>query len=384
MTRPSPRVRLLEPDNWPANMQKMADGKLGALNVMKALMHQPDLFRRWSIFANHFLFKSTLPARTREMLILRVAWRTDCEYEWSQHLKMSAASCGFGPKEFGAIIHGPATTFWTNEEQTLLRAVDAIVEGPAITDRLWEKLTDHWSASEILDILAMIGNYVMLAMALNTLRIPPDPGYPEFNERKPPRSKPSIQFLSPAHPQGEARVLPSTGAHLSPKDSDLLVKARGPFESVNIIDTLAHNMDLLRRWLPFFNHCLHKQTLDPRARELVILRTGWLAGSSYEWSQHVPIALKRGVKPAEINAIPDGPFHEEWNGADRALLEAVDGLMTNFTMTDSEWQRVARNLMPSAILDLIFTVGQYRLVAGLLRGFNVQLDSYLRFPPAVD
>ncbi len=384
MIRPSPRVRLLEPDNWPANMQKMADGKLGALNVMKALMHQPDLFRRWSIFANHFLFKSTLPARTREMLILRVAWRTDCEYEWSQHLKMSAACCGFGPKEFGAIIHGPATTFWTNEEQTLLRVVDAIVEGPAVTDRLWEKLTDHWSTSEILDILAMIGNYVMLAMALNTLRIPPDPGYPEFNERTPPRSKPNIQFLSPAQPQGEARVLPSTGAHLSLKESELLVKARGPFESVNVIDTLAHNMDLLRRWLPFFNHCLHKQTLDPRARELMILRTGWLAGSSYEWSQHVPIALRRDVKPAEINAIPDGPFHEQWNGADRALLEAVDGLMTNFTMTDTEWQRVARNLMPSAILDLIFTVGQYRLVAGLLRGFNVQLDSYLRFPPAVD
>ncbi len=297
---------------------------------------------------------------------------------------MSAASCGFGPKEFDAIIHGPATTFWTHEEQTLLRTVDSIVEGPAITDRHWAKLTDHWSTSEILDILAMIGNYVMLAMALNTLRIPPDPGYSKFNERTPPRLKPKIQFLSPAHPQGEARVLPAPGAHLSPKESELPVKARGPYEKVNIIDTLAHNMGHLRRWLPFFNHCLHKQTLGPRARELVILRTGWLAGSSYEWSQHVPIALRRDVKPAEINAIPDGPFHEEWNGLDGALLEAVDGLMTNFTMKDTEWKRVACNLMPSAILDLIFTVVQYRLVAGLLCGFNVQLDSHLSFPPAVD
>ena len=365
-------------------MKKATDGKLGALNVMKALIHQPDLFRRWSILADHFLFKSTLPARTREIRTLRVAWRMDCECEWSQHLEMSAASCGFGPKEFGAIIHGPATTFWANEEQTLMRIVDAIVEGPAIKDWLWTKLKDHWSKSEILDILAMIGNYVMLAMALNTLRIPPDPGYPEFNERTPPRFKSKTRFPTPAQPQGEARVLPATETHLSPKQSELLVKARGPFEKVNIIDTLAHNMDLLRRWFPFFSHCLNKQKLGSHTRELTILRTGWLAGSSYDWSQYAPIAIRRDVKPAEINAIRAGPFHEEWNGADRALLEAIDGLMTNFTMTDTEWQHIARSLMPSEILDLIFTVGQYRLVAGLLRGVNVQLNSYLCFPPAVD
>lgn len=383
MNRPRPRVRLLEPEEWPIEMQPAAKGPLGALNVMKALMHHPDLFRRWSVFANHFLFKSTLPDRAREILILRVAWRTDCEYEWSQHLKMSADTCKFDAKDFAAIIAGPESTHWSSAEKALLRAVDSLCTGPQITERAWSYLTDHWSTPQILDIIAMTGNYIMLAMALNALRVPPDPGYPTYDESTPPRNKPPIIFPTPSIPLGDARIAPVQFTELNAKGRELLAKARGPLPTVNVIDTVAHNPDLLRRWMPFFNHCLHKQSLSLRARELVILRTGWLAGSAYEWSQHVPIALERGVLPAEIDAIPEGPAHERWKTDDRVILETVDALMTNFTLDDADWQRAARRMLPTNIMDIIFTVGQYRLVAGLLSGINIQLDTYLRFPPTI-
>ena len=66
------RLRLLEPDAWPEAMRGAADGPMGALNVMKALMHHPDLFRRWSVFANHFLFKGALPASAPARRSMRV------------------------------------------------------------------------------------------------------------------------------------------------------------------------------------------------------------------------------------------------------------------------------------------------------------------------
>jgi 4-carboxymuconolactone decarboxylase len=376
-----PRIRLLEQAEWPTDMQAAGDGPLGPLNVMKALMHHPDLFRRWSVFANHFLFKSALTIRAREILILRVAWMTDCEYEWSQHVKMSAEQCEFGDVEIASIQAGPTGRCWSNAERALIGIVDSIISGPDIPERQWSQLAAHWDEKQIIDAIALVGNYIMLAMALNTLNLPPDPDYPGFNDATPKRPIPTISSAVPLAPHPPARLYPLTSSELDPKTRDMLFKARGSLSTVNIIDTVARHPDLLRRWLPFFNHCLHKQTLDPRQRELVMLRTGWLAGSAYEWAQHVPIALKRGVRPEEIEAIPVGSKHAVFGGPDKALLETVDALMTRFTLNDTEWRRIASSVTTPKVLDTIFTVGQYRLVAGLLKGLNVQFDSYLRFPP---
>ncbi len=378
-----PRLKLLEPDAWPTEMQSAAEGPLGALNVMKALMHHPDLFRRWSVFANHFLFKSSLPTTARELLILRVAWLTDCEYEWSQHVKMSADECGFGPGHFAAIQAGAKAARWTAAEQALLELVDEIVAGPRVSDRVWFHVMDTWSEPQAIDAVALIGNYVMLAMALNAIGVPPDPGYPGFDAKTPARPPQQIAPSAPNKPQGAPRLAPLRDHEISRPALDLLKKARGHLPSVNIIDTVARQPDLLRRWMPFFNHCLHKQSLDLRKREIVILRTGWQAGSAYEWAQHVPIALERGVKPAEVEAITSGSADPIWQGTEKVLLESVDALMARFTLSDAEWRALLARVTTQKALDLIFTVGQYRLVAGLLSAFNVQLDGYLRFPTPV-
>ncbi len=376
-----PRLRLLEPAEWPQDMQSAAEGPLGALNVMKALMHHPDLFRRWSVLANHFLYKSALTVKAREILILRVAWLTDCEYEWSQHVVMSAKECGFEDADFAAIQAGAGDPRWSPANQALLRIVDALIAGPSISEHEWDHLADHWDEKQCIDAIALVGNYVTLAMALNALAVPPDPGYPGFDASTPARPKHRLSTAQPTPPHPPARLAPLTAADMTREVRELLSKARGKLPTVNVIDTVARHPDFLRRWMPFFNHCLHKQTLDLRQRELVILRTGWLAGSSYEWAQHVPIALDRGVTPDEVEAIPEGPHHEIWRGTDKALLETVDALMARFTLDDAEWRVLATHVTPPKALDAIFTVGQYRLVAGLLRGLNVQHDGYLRFPP---
>lgn len=377
----APRLRLLQPDAWPEDMRHLAAGKFGAANVMKSLMHHPDLFRRWSIFANHFLFKGALPPHVREILILRTAWVTGSEYEWGQHVKLAAEECDFDESHFRDIQIGARAGRWTAPEKAMLRLADGLISGPKVSDRLWDYITDNWKEKEIIEAVALVGNYVMLAMALNTLGTPLDDGLEGFGAAASERPEFETGTGAPYAPRGAPRIPPLPIHSTDAETRALMTKARGDLPSVNVIDTVARHSGLLKRWLPFFSHCLHKQSLDLRQRELVILRTGWLAGSSYEWAQHVPIALERGVKPQEIEAITEGPEHPEWGGSDKAILEAVDALMARFTLSDAEWRRLATNVTTPKALDTIFTVGQYRLVAGLLLGLNVQLDGYLRFPP---
>lgn len=377
----NPRLSLLAPNQWPEDMRPLATGKIGPVNVMQSLMHHPDLFKRWAIFANHFLFKGVLPVEIREILILRTAWVTGSEYEWGQHVKISADECGFDKGHLRDIQIGARANRWGPPEKAMLRLADGLISGPKVSDRLWDYIADNWKEKEIIEAIALVGNYVMLAMALNAMGTPLDDGLEGFGAAASERPEFEAGAGAPSQPRGAPRIPPLPIHSTDAETRALMTKARGDMPSVNIIDTVARHPDLLKRWLPFFSHCLHKQSLDLRQRELVILRTGWLSGSAYEWSQHVPIALERGVKPLEIEAVTEGSGHPEWTGPDKAILETVDALMARFTLTDTEWRRLATNVTTPKALDTIFTVGQYRLVAGLLIGLNVQFDGYLRFPP---
>ena len=126
-----PRLRPLSPDAWPEDMRTLASGKFGAANVMQSLMHRPDLFRRWSVFANHFLFKGALPAETREILILRTAWVTGSEYEWGPHLKPAADECGFDKGHFRDLQIGARGAPWNPPPKARLRLADGPIPGRA-------------------------------------------------------------------------------------------------------------------------------------------------------------------------------------------------------------------------------------------------------------
>src|SRR3989442_7746885 len=90
----------------------LARASLGpAVNICRTLAHHPKLFKRWLVFANHVLFKSSLPARDRELVILRTGWLCRAEYEWGQHVLIGRAS-GISDEELGRITLGPDAPGW--------------------------------------------------------------------------------------------------------------------------------------------------------------------------------------------------------------------------------------------------------------------------------
>ncbi|MFX1297521.1 MAG: carboxymuconolactone decarboxylase family protein, partial [Promethearchaeota archaeon] len=63
-------------------LKPMIDEESGrVINIFKTLVRHEKLLKRWLVFARHVLFKSSLPTREREILILRIGWLCQSEYE---------------------------------------------------------------------------------------------------------------------------------------------------------------------------------------------------------------------------------------------------------------------------------------------------------------
>ncbi len=181
-----PRVPPLAPGEWSPEVREVLEPLSGAmggrtLNIFGTLAHHPDLLRRWLVFGNHVLGKSTLPARERELVILRVGWLCRSEYEWGQHV-LIARQVGIDDQEIVRVAAGPDAPGWTPREAAALRAADELWSDARIADATWAELSRHFESKQLIDLVFAIGQYTLVSMALNTLGVERDPGVPGFEE----------------------------------------------------------------------------------------------------------------------------------------------------------------------------------------------------------
>jgi 4-carboxymuconolactone decarboxylase len=150
-----------------------------AVNIFRTLARHPKLFKRWLVFANHVLFKSSLPARDRELVILRTGWLCRAEYEWGQHVIIGRAS-GISDDEIRRIAQGPDAPGWDPFDATLLRAADELHEDSFVSDATWQALGEGYSTEQLMDVVFAIGQYTLVSMALNTFGVQLDAGVEGF------------------------------------------------------------------------------------------------------------------------------------------------------------------------------------------------------------
>jgi alkylhydroperoxidase family enzyme len=172
----------------------------------------------------------------------------------------------------------------------------------------------------------------------------------------------------------EPRILPLEERDWSAEQRELLAPMIRNGKVYNIFKTLVRYPKLLKRWLPFGNHLLFKSSLPPRDREIAILRTAALCRAPYEWGQHVRIGLREGLSEAEIQRVADGPEAPGWSAGDRTLLRAVDELLADTCLGDASWAALSARYETAQVMDLVFTVGAYAMLAMALNSFGVRLD----------
>jgi 4-carboxymuconolactone decarboxylase len=169
------------------------------------------------------------------------------------------------------------------------------------------------------------------------------------------------------------RVEPLADGELDDEQREVLAGFGGHI--LNIFRTMARAPKALKRFNLWGGYILSdRNSLAPRERELLILRTGWLCRSGYEWVQHMRIGLQAGLKQDEIERIKVGPDADGWSKNDAALLRVADDLVGDFFVSDATWAGLA-DLTEKQRMDAVFTVGQYTQVSMFLNSFGVQLDA---------
>ena len=139
-----------------------------------------------------------------------------------------------------------------------------------------------------------------------------------------------------------------------------------------ILGLFARHPRVTGPWLAFSGTLLDAGTLEPRDRELLILRVAARARSHYEWAQHVRIAAAAGLTSRQITAVPDGPGAPGWTDRQRDLLNAADQLLDDHVIDDATWARLAAFLDERQLLELTFVVGSYACLAMVLNSVGLE------------
>jgi NAD(P)-dependent dehydrogenase (short-subunit alcohol dehydrogenase family)/alkylhydroperoxidase family enzyme len=152
---------------------RRAAGTRRAPNLFTTLGRHRRLFRAWLRFAGALMPRGVLPRAETELVILRVAHNSACEYEWRHHQRLGRAA-GLRAADIDRVREGPAAPGWSTRQSLLLSAADALHEGRELPDDLWRTLSVEFSEVELIELVMLVGHYEMLATAIGALRIAPD------------------------------------------------------------------------------------------------------------------------------------------------------------------------------------------------------------------
>jgi alkylhydroperoxidase family enzyme len=176
------RIEPIPPQEWPKEMREalaalmppaprhprpVSEGRPQALNLLGTFAHHPALARAFLTFNGHLLLATTLSQRQREIVILRVAMRRECAYEWAQH-HVVARDVGLTDEEIGRVSWGPEAPYWDALDAALIRSVDELIDDGRISDETWTVLSAALDTQQLMDLVFTVGAYETLAWLLRS------------------------------------------------------------------------------------------------------------------------------------------------------------------------------------------------------------------------
>jgi 4-carboxymuconolactone decarboxylase len=176
----------------------------------------------------------------------------------------------------------------------------------------------------------------------------------------------------------------------APDTATLLAKMMGEgneVEPLRLFRTLAVHHELASRMRPFAAGILGHPSLQPRERELLIMRTCARAGAEYEWGVHaVAFGGPLGFSDAQLAATVGGAAGAGvWSEGDAQLIAAADALYASDTIPEELWRALAARLTDEQLLELVIVAGWYRVISYLVNALQIELEPWAaRFPRCAD
>jgi len=156
----------------------------GALNVRMTVAQNPGVAQGFRALATELARTSRLSKRTRELVILRTAWRAQSVYEWSQH-QLTAPDAGIDTEELRALARELELSSWNADDRVVLAAVDELCTLDCITDATWSELAARFDEPTLVEITFLVGMYRMLAGFLNSAGVALDEGLAGWPAQEP-------------------------------------------------------------------------------------------------------------------------------------------------------------------------------------------------------
>ena len=171
-----PRIAPLPESVWTADHRARVDRwapevRIG--NAFRTLLHVPELVDAVMPFRVYITRETTIPARHRELLILRTAWLTQNRHLWADHAP-TARLVGLSADEVNRIAEGAAAPGWSPFEAALLRLADELYRNSSVRDAVWAALDERYDLLELVDAVMTVNQTTLLAMLLNSFGVEPD------------------------------------------------------------------------------------------------------------------------------------------------------------------------------------------------------------------
>jgi alkylhydroperoxidase family enzyme len=176
-TGEGPRIEPLEPaDARRAAADANVIEAVADLNIFRVLLRHPQLAKGVERLLGQLLFRGSLDARLRELVIMRIGWLTGSVYEWIQHWRV-ATQLGVEPDDLLGVRDWERYDGFGDAERAVLAATDETVRDGRVSDATWGACTDALADDQaLLELVAVIGCWRMIASVLQTLQIPLEDG----------------------------------------------------------------------------------------------------------------------------------------------------------------------------------------------------------------
>lgn len=175
-----PRLAPVDPKQCDEKLQRLldavpkdADGK--PMRVFATLAHHGPLLTAWLPFGAALLTAGLLPARTRELVVLRTAYLCGADYEWGHHVPLGLLA-GLTEQEIEQVPAGPSPA-WPELDRAVLTAVDELHADAVVSGATWSRLSEELGPAELVELVMLVGQYHMVGFVLNSAGVQLEPGY---------------------------------------------------------------------------------------------------------------------------------------------------------------------------------------------------------------
>jgi 4-carboxymuconolactone decarboxylase len=350
----TPRIAPLPESQWTDRHRALVreyapDGR--ADNALSTLLHVPELAEGIMPFVRFLDQESALEPRHRTLLLLRTAWLTHSQYQWSVFAS-TGREAGLTDAELRRIAVGPDADGWNAFDAIHLRLADELYQNSSVTDRTWTTLGVRYNMIQMMEAVANVNQATLLAMMFNSMGVQP-------NDWTTDRLPTDVAYRV-STPEREA---PLRNPRIAP------LEGRG----IRVTRTFNRHPHLSQVQSGTYNFVLGASPLTEHDRELLILRIGWNCQAEYEWAKHVGSVGRARDHGLEPRRIAEGPGADGWSPFSVTLLTFADELYRDVMVSEETWAAITAEFDTRATISALMTVSTYRLVSMSLNAFGVQI-----------